>query len=93
MRDGMIGEEVRALRLANRLGRHFTKKAGDLKAQAAAGSRRAGETERARQAVVAVRERLKEIIAFMETRQSATTTFAERLSARPQRWVKERRPG
>ena len=66
MKSNKVGQDERALRLANNLRRRISKEAGRLKAGIAAEPRQSDETMRARKAVLAVRVRLDELISTLE---------------------------
>jgi len=71
MKSNTVGQDERALRLANKLKRHINEEAGRLKAEVTTGPRHSDETTRARKAVVAVGARLDEVISTLEPRRSA----------------------
>lgn len=71
MKSKKVTQDVRALRLANKLRRRINRKAGRLKAEVAAGPGHSDETKRARKAVVAVGARLDEVISTLEARRAA----------------------
>jgi hypothetical protein len=71
MKSNRVGQDERALRLANKLKRHINEEAGRLKAEVTTGSLHSDETTRARKAVVAVGARLDEVISTLEARRSA----------------------
>lgn len=71
MKSNRVGQDERALRLANKLRRHINEEAGRLKAEVTAELRHTDETKRARKAVVAVGERLDEVISALEARRAA----------------------
>jgi hypothetical protein len=66
MRDKMVSDDVRALRLANKLKRRVKRKVAKLAASSP-------ETKRARIAVLAISRRLDDAIDILETKRS---TFA-----------------
>ena len=71
MKSNTVGQDERALRLANRLKRHIIEEAGRLKAEVTAELRHTDETKRARKAVVAVGTRLDEVISALEAKRTA----------------------
>jgi glycine/D-amino acid oxidase-like deaminating enzyme len=76
MKSNKVGQDERALRLANGLRRHINKEAGRLKAEITAELRHTDETKRARKAVVAVGARLDQVISTLEARRSAFCAIA-----------------
>jgi hypothetical protein len=71
MKSNRVGQDERALRLANKLKRHINEEAGRLKAEVTAELRHTDEIKRARKAVVAVGARLDEVISALEARRTA----------------------
>ena len=69
MKSDKVSQDVRALRLANKLRRQIHKKAGKLK------------TEAEREAVLAMNARLDGVIFDLEARQAALSAFVARLCA------------
>jgi hypothetical protein len=72
MKNGMVSPDARALHLANKLRRRVKKKAAKLEAQSP-------ETERARQAVLSISRRLKDVIGTLEARRSTFAAVIEHM--------------
>ena len=72
MRVEMVSNEVRALRLANKLKRRVKKKVAKL-------ATNSPETKRARIAVLAISRRLEDAIDILETKRSTFAAIVEQM--------------